>query len=172
MIRIARLCRAAPRSNHSTSRLLTASSVISSTDDNVTSKLSTAVTHLPTPQSTDMFEADAVSGAPPEISRRQIRIYKPSRTAMQQGTNKADDWRIEFEVQSRWENPLIGWTSSGDPMQATFLKFTSKQDAIRFAERQGYDYFIDEPKVPKFTKSNYNDNFKYCPTKLRYIKTK
>ncbi|TPX34312.1 hypothetical protein SmJEL517_g03013 [Synchytrium microbalum] len=120
----------------------------------------------------EIFEADHVSGVPTEISHRTVRIFSPARTAMQQGTNKTDDWRIEFEVQDRWENPLMGWASSGDPVQATTTKFLSKEDAIRFAERQGYDYFVEEPQVPKPRKANYSENFKYNPNKLRYIKTK
>jgi hypothetical protein len=40
-------------------------------------------------------------------------------------------------VGHRWENPLMGWQSSGDFMQGTHMFFKSKEDAIGFAEKQG-----------------------------------
>ena len=43
------------------------------------------------------------------------RIYKPARTAMQQGLAAARDWVLEFEPQAaRTIEPLMGWTSSAD----------------------------------------------------------
>lgn len=40
-------------------------------------------------------------------------------------------------------------------MQGTNIKFKSKDDAVRFAERQGYEYYVQEPHsrriVPKAT---------------------
>ncbi|KAI8806777.1 ETC complex I subunit conserved region-domain-containing protein, partial [Cladochytrium replicatum] len=111
------------------------------------------------------------TGVPPEISRRGVRIYRPARTATQQGSNK-DLWRIDFDVQQRWENKLMGWSSSGDPVQAAKIEFKTRDDAIMFAERQGYDYWVEEPKEPKFRKKVYADNFTYSADKLRMIRTK
>jgi hypothetical protein len=47
------------------------------------------------------------------------------------------------DIQQRWTNPLMGWSSSADPVQALKIKFNSKEEAIRFAERQGYSYWIE-----------------------------
>lgn len=66
----------------------------------------------------------------------------------------------------------MGWTSSADPVQALKLSFASKEDAIAFAEKQGWDYWIDLPKEPKFKKKMYADNFLYIPGKIRLVKTK
>lgn len=70
------------------------------------------------------------------------------------------------------------------------MKFNSKEDAIRFAEKQGrkakwasilleteslsigWKYYIQEPKEPKFVVKSYGDNYKYSPNKLRLFKTK
>ncbi|KAI9095939.1 ETC complex I subunit conserved region-domain-containing protein [Phlyctochytrium arcticum] len=120
----------------------------------------------------DVFEAEAASGVPSEVSRRSVRIYKPARNAMQQGSANTDQWRLDFDVQERWENPLMGWASSHDSTQGLNIKFRSKEDAILFAERQGYDYWIDQPKTEKFRLKVYADNYKYVPGKLRIIKTK
>lgn len=53
----------------------------------------------------------------------------------------------------------MGWASSGDYMQGTALKFKTKEDAIRFAEKQGYEYFVQEPNVRAFRSKAYAANF-------------
>lgn len=54
-----------------------------------------------------------VSGVPEEhIKNRTVRIYQPAKNAMQSGTNNTNFWNIEFDTRERWENPLIGWTST------------------------------------------------------------
>ncbi|KAI7905366.1 ETC complex I subunit conserved region-domain-containing protein [Cokeromyces recurvatus] len=116
-----------------------------------------------------------LSGAPEELLDRTVRIFRPARSSPQQGKNGTRLWRIEFDILeegNRWENPLMGWASSSDYQQALALKFFSKEDAIRFAERQGWNYYVQEPKVTKFLKKSYADNYLYSPTKLRMIKTK
>jgi NADH dehydrogenase (ubiquinone) Fe-S protein 4 len=72
----------------------------------------------------------------------------------------------------RWENPLMGWQSSGDFMQGYRIEFKSKEDAIKFAEKQGYPYFVQEPNERKFTPKNYANNFVHSPKKLKIIRTK
>lgn len=31
---------------------------------------------------------------------------------MQSGTNNINRWQIDFDTRERWENPLMGWTST------------------------------------------------------------
>ena len=81
------------------------------------------------------------------------------------------DWDI-LSKGHRWENPLIGWQSSADFMQGTHLTFDSKEDAIRFANKQGYEYFVQEPNERKFVPKAYANNFTYSPKKLKVIPTK
>ncbi|XP_076390334.1 NADH:ubiquinone oxidoreductase subunit 18 isoform X2 [Megachile rotundata] len=53
------------------------------------------------------------SGVPEEhIKTRRVRIYQPPKNAMQSGTNNINYWQIDFDTRERWENPLIGWTST------------------------------------------------------------
>jgi hypothetical protein len=44
-------------------------------------------------------------------------------------------WKIEHENKGKWINPLIGWTSTADPLEnvGRQLYFASKADAIAFA---------------------------------------
>eukprot|EP00842_Homolaphlyctis_polyrhiza_P000151 jgi/Hompol1/1136/HPOL_001065-RA len=91
---------------------------------------------------------------------------------MQSGTMETTHWKIDFDTEARWENPLMGWASSADPVQALRIKFDTKEAAIAFAERQGYDYWVQEPKDRKFEVQSYSANFKYSPKKLRWQHTK
>lgn len=66
----------------------------------------------------------------------------------------------------------MGWASSADYMQGTRLSFRSKEDAVHFAEKQGWDYFVQEPEVKRVPPKNYSENFLYRPNKLRIVRTK
>lgn len=81
------------------------------------------------------------------------------------------DWDI-LSKGHRWENPLMGWQSSADFMQGTHLNFKTKEDAIRFANKQGYEYFVQEPNSRKITPKAYANNFLYSDRKLKHIRTK
>lgn len=91
---------------------------------------------------------------------------------MQSGLADLESWRLDFEVVGGWTNPLMGWASTGDPVNSLNITFKAKEDAVRFAERHGYDYWVDEPKEDIFKAKVYADNFKYSPTALRYHHTK
>ena len=72
----------------------------------------------------------------------------------------------------RWENPLMGWQSTADFMQGERLSFKTKEDAIRFAHKQGYQYFVQEPNERKIVPKAYANNFVHSPKKLKKIMTK
>jgi len=124
---------------------------------------------------TEVVTADIVSGAPVELRHRQVRIFKPTRSTTQSGGSKGNIWRIDFDTLlggGRWENPLMGWASSADYNQALSLKFTTMEDAIRFAEKQGWEYYVQQPKLKRIPPKNYSENYVYVPGKLRIAHTK
>jgi len=118
---------------------------------------------------------EVVSGAPAQLQHRSVRIYQPTRNTMQSGGTKGELWRIDFDILQgggRWENPLMGWASSADYMQGTRIQFKTKEDAIAFAERQGWDYYVT-PKAPKrIPPKNYSENYLYTSKPLRINRTK
>ncbi|SAM68404.1 probable NADH-ubiquinone oxidoreductase 21 kDa subunit, mitochondrial precursor [Ustilago sp. UG-2017a] len=119
--------------------------------------------------------ADLVSSAPEELHQRTVRIFRPTKTANSSGKAGTKVWRVDFDIlqgSARWENPLMGWASSGDYMQGTSLKFRSKEDAIHFCEKQGWDYHVTEPKVARIPPKSYAANYNYNPGKLRIHHTK
>lgn len=64
----------------------------------------------------------------------------PAKNSMQSGTFKTQVWRIEFDNRERWENPLMGWSSTGDPLSNTLTDFTDVEDAIAFVEKNGQSF--------------------------------
>ncbi|CAZ80495.1 unnamed protein product [Tuber melanosporum] len=93
----------------------------------------------------DALDAASISGAPLDLQARTVRIYKPSKPATQSGNWNGRQRRMDWDALSkghRWENPLMGWQSSGDSMQGTHIFFKSRKDAVAFAEKQGYKWLI------------------------------
>lgn len=67
----------------------------------------------------------------------------------------------------------MGWQSSGDYMQATHLDFATKDQAIHFAEKQGYEYFVQEPNERKFVVKQYANQFLHVyGDKMKQVRTK
>lgn len=91
----------------------------------------------------------------------KVRIYKPSKTAMQSGQANTRQWLLEFEPgeQKRIE-PLMGWVSSGDTQGQVKLRFDSKDEAVAFAEKNGYAYLVEEPKTRRVRPKSYAENFR------------
>lgn len=61
---------------------------------------------------------------------------------------------------------------SGDSQQALGLWFGTKEQAIHFCQKQGWDYLVQEHKPERIPPKSYADNFVYRPKKLRLIPTK
>ena len=71
-------------------------------------------------------------------------------------------WILEFMPENTSEiDPLMGWTSSGDTQSQVSLTFESKQAAIDYAEENGIEAQVTEPKKRKFNvrAGGYGENF-------------
>ena len=88
-----------------------------------------------------------------------IKIFKPSKTAMQSGIKKFDKWVIEFVAEKPGINPLMGWESSSDTYSELKLEFMTKEIAIDYAKKNKIDYELIEPNKRKINKKSYSDNF-------------
>ena len=89
------------------------------------------------------------------------RIFKPVRSATQSGAKATKLWNLIYEPETAEViEPLMGWTSSSDMNRQIKLSFSTKEEAIAYAERNGLVYRVEEPKaiVPKVF--SYSDNFK------------
>src|SRR5262245_51625978 len=90
------------------------------------------------------------------------RIYRPAKTAMQSGRAKTKDWLLDYEPEEpRVVESLMGWTSSGDMKSQLRLAFSSKEEAIAYAERHGIPYQVFEGKPAQRRGLSYADNFAF-----------
>lgn len=103
-----------------------------------------------------------VSGVPEEhIKERTVRIFKPAKNAMQSGTAGIKRWRMEFDNRERWENNLMGWSSTADPLSNTNIDFADKEEAVAFANKNGWAYMLEDPKEKTLKPKSYALNFSW-----------
>lgn len=101
----------------------------------------------------------------------RARIYQPARTAMSSGTAKTKTWVLDYAPASaRDVDPLMGWTSSDDTQSQVRLRFASKEAALEYANSNGIDAMVFEPKKrkPNVRAGGYGENF---ATKRREVWT-
>ncbi len=56
----------------------------------------------------------------------------------------------------RWENQLIGWTSTADPLEnvaRASLFFYTKEEAMDFCTKHGWEYSVDMPNERKHVRT-------------------
>ena len=83
---------------------------------------------------------------------------------MQSGTNNLNSWRMEFDNRERWENPLMGWASTADPLSNMngVVEFNTKEEAIELCEKNGWKRTVtSEEKKKKERVKNYGINFSW-----------
>ncbi|KAM3720519.1 NADH dehydrogenase [ubiquinone] iron-sulfur protein 4 [Dirofilaria immitis] len=109
-------------------------------------------------------QAVDIAGVPKDFLRsRRVRIYRPAREATQSGWAATRTWKIEVDNMERWENPLIGWSSTGDPLSniSMAMDFASKEDAIRYCETNNLNYEVIEPNERRIKPKSYAENFSW-----------
>lgn len=57
----------------------------------------------------------------------------------------------------------MGWTSSEDTLNQVKLKFPTREDAISYAEKRGWEYTVTVDRDRRVKPRNYGDNFRYIP---------
>lgn len=105
-----------------------------------------------------------VSGIPKEQLQRKVVVYSPARHASQQGMGRMGQWKIRFDSTQKWENPLMGWTSTADPMACvsdSALSFETREQAVDFASRHGWGVEVLEPHKPVRKVKSYAENFRW-----------
>ena len=78
---------------------------------------------------------------------------------MQSGRGKLKKWVLEFETKDPSINPLMGWETSTDTLEEVILKFSTKEQAIEYAENNNISYTVIDPKKKAFVIKSYADNF-------------
>lgn len=90
----------------------------------------------------------------------EVRIYRPSKTAMQSGRGRLKSWVLDFEPSDAGRpDPLIGWVGSADTSKQVQLRFASEEDAVAYAKSHGLAYTVEQPKERRIKPKAYADNF-------------
>lgn len=93
----------------------------------------------------------------------RVRLYRPAKSASQSGMAKTGNWVLEPEILSaRTPEHLMGWSSSSDTLgeMRGRLRFATKESALSFARRKGWECVIEEACERRVTPRNYLDNFR------------
>jgi NADH dehydrogenase ubiquinone Fe-S protein 4 len=90
------------------------------------------------------------------------RIYKPAKTAMQQGSAGTREWVLDYEPATPSEiEPLMGWTSSDDTGSQIRMTFATLEEVVAYATRHGIAFRIDAPQKSELKPKSYAENFKF-----------
>ena len=89
-----------------------------------------------------------------------IKIYKPSKTAMQSGFGNTKKWLAEYiSHEETIKDNLMGWNSSSDTKSQIKVFFDTKEQAITWAKKNNYQYYVEDPKVKRLKIKSYSSNF-------------
>ena len=92
----------------------------------------------------------------------RARIYQQPKTSMQSGQAGTHDWILDWgQSEQRQQDPLMGWFGSGDTQSEVHLRFSSKEEAIAYADRQSIPYDIELAPVRVRRPKAYADNFRF-----------
>ncbi|CAM9476020.1 unnamed protein product, partial [Laminaria digitata] len=107
-------------------------------------------------------EALALDPLPPSVAGRKVIISQKSKPATTTGDSGGlYKWNLTFKQQERWSNPLMGWTSTADPMSNMNISFSTPDQAVRFCKKRGWKYEVKAPakREAVFGKFAYSHNF-------------
>ena len=89
------------------------------------------------------------------------RIIEEQRRTTQSGKSRDGRWTLEFErEQPQRADPLTGWAGSGDTRTQVRLTFDTKQAALDYATRMGFDVHVVPAPPVKLKLQAYADNFR------------
>ena len=89
-----------------------------------------------------------------------IKIYKPSKTSMQSGIGKTKLWLAEYiPKEETVKDNLMGWNSSFDTKSQIKVFFNTKEQAIEWAKKNNYQFYVEVPNIRKIKLKSYASNF-------------
>ncbi len=78
----------------------------------------------------------------------QALIFRRTRPVTTSGRAGTGQWGLRFERRlPQTIEPLMGWTADDDTLTQVELKFSSKEEAIAYAEREGLAYRVEGESV-------------------------
>ena len=91
----------------------------------------------------------------------KAKIYKPAKTAMQSGRAKYNKWVLKFlDQKNQLKDTMMGWNGGSSTVSQIELKFSTKEEAVNYAQINNIDYEVLETSERKVINKSYADNFK------------
>ena len=91
----------------------------------------------------------------------KAKIFKPAKTAMQSGRSNFNKWVLKFsDKKNQLKDTMMGWNGGSSTISQIELKFSSKEEAVNYAKKNGIDYEVLETRERKVINKSYADNFK------------
>ena len=91
----------------------------------------------------------------------RARIYLPPKSAMQSGRS-GHEWVLHYDSDTpERADRLMGWIGGGDTQAQVRLSFSTKDEAIAYAERAGIQYDVELHQARRIKPKAYADNFKW-----------
>ena len=82
----------------------------------------------------------------------KVKIHKPAKSVTQSGRAKGNKWVLEYEtISARTPDDLTGWVSSNDTLNQVKIKFDTAQEAVEYAQKNGWKYTLlpsQDRKIP------------------------
>ena len=89
------------------------------------------------------------------------RIIEEQRKTTQSGKAGQGRWTLEFERQQpQRPDPLTGWNGSGDTATQVRIKFDTKEAALAYVKRKGFDVHLVPAAPIALRIQAYADNFR------------
>ena len=89
------------------------------------------------------------------------RIFQRPKNATQSGLAHTDVWILDFvPAEAKRPDPLMGWAGSGDMQQQVTLQFSTCQEALDYAARNGIEANVIPTPPRRLKIQAYADNFR------------
>jgi hypothetical protein len=90
-----------------------------------------------------------------------VRVYMPTKNAMQSGRSKSGTWIVEFiNPQASYKEPLMGWQGTSASFARKRLSFQTKEEALIFVRAKKLSYTLEEPKKENLSGKQYGHHFR------------
>ena len=91
-----------------------------------------------------------------------VRIFSSPKSAMQSGRANTRHWIMEYlNTTPRQPDPLMGWVGGSDTTTQLHLTFSTKAEAVEFAERNGLIATVEPDEPRQIRPKSYADNFRF-----------
>ena len=94
-----------------------------------------------------------------KVIEMKARIYREQDKITQKGTARLNCWYLVYSNSEKEIDPLIGWTGSFRPNSQVKLKFDSKEEAIKYAQKNSISFESIFKRNNSTAPKSYSDNF-------------